>query len=309
MTCETGRPPLGRHHEVGGRKLAVYRSGEGGPAVVFLPGAGLVGLEFLNVHERAAELTTSVLYDRGGTGWSEAVELPRSAEEVATELRDLLRTAEIPAPYVLAGHSLGAFYARRYAQLFPGEVAGLLLLDPGHEDIFDYLPAEAAELNEEMSSDIPELTAEQLEQSRTALAELYAEWPRAVLEPLIENRLALWRTGLTETANFESELYGELRAGGALPDVPLIVFTAMGRNPYWAQFASEELDQKLHEGLHAMHAAMAASVPRGEHRTLDDAPHQYLQVKHADALAEAIGDLVGNSRRRGTGAGIDNLEV
>ncbi|MFI6028227.1 hypothetical protein [Amycolatopsis magusensis] len=180
----------------------------------------------------------------------------------------------------------------------------MLLLDPGHEDIFDYLPAEAAELNEQMSSDIPELTAEQLEQSRTALAELYAEWPPAVLEPLIENRLALWRTGLAEAANFESELYGELRAGGALPDVPLIVFTAMGRNPYWAQFASEELERKLHEGLHAMHAAMAASVPRGEHRTLDDAPHQYLQVKHADALAEAIGDLVGNSRRRGTGAGI-----
>ncbi|MFI6028228.1 alpha/beta fold hydrolase [Amycolatopsis magusensis] len=119
MTYGAGRPPLGRHYEVGGRKLAVHRSGEGGPAVVFLPGAGLVGLEVLNVHERAAELTTSVLYDRGGTGWSDAVELPRSAEEVATELRELLRTAEIPAPYVLAGHSLGAFYARRYAQLFP----------------------------------------------------------------------------------------------------------------------------------------------------------------------------------------------
>ncbi|MGC7100900.1 alpha/beta fold hydrolase [Amycolatopsis lurida] len=308
MSYEAGTPPLGRHHKVDGRRLALHRAGEGGPAVVFLPGAGLVGLEFLNVHERAAEVTTSVLYDRGGTGWSDPVELPRSAEAVAVELRELLRAAEIPAPYVLAGHSLGAFYARRYAQLFPSEVAGLLLLDPGHEDIFDHLPAEAAALNEQMSADVPEVTAEQLEQSRVALAELYAEWPDSVLGPLIENRLALWRTGLDETANFESELYGELRDGGALPDVPLIVYTAMGRNPYWAQFASEDLERRLHEGLHAMHAALAASVPRGAHRALDDAPHQYLQVEHADELATAIGELVGNSRRRGSGAGIDNLD-
>jgi pimeloyl-ACP methyl ester carboxylesterase len=40
---------------------------------------------------------------------------------------------------VLAGHSLGALYARRFAQLFPADVAGLLLIDPGHEDMFAYL--------------------------------------------------------------------------------------------------------------------------------------------------------------------------
>jgi hypothetical protein len=34
---------------------------------------------------------TSVLYDRGGTGWSDPAALPRTAAEVATELHDLLR--------------------------------------------------------------------------------------------------------------------------------------------------------------------------------------------------------------------------
>jgi hypothetical protein len=47
--------------------------GSGDPAVVFLPGAGLVVLDFLNIHERVAEITTSVLYDRAGTGWSDRV--------------------------------------------------------------------------------------------------------------------------------------------------------------------------------------------------------------------------------------------
>ena len=53
---------------------------------------------------------------------------PRSATEVADELRELLRVAGVPAPYLLVGHSLGGLYARRFTQRFPDEVAALLLL-------------------------------------------------------------------------------------------------------------------------------------------------------------------------------------
>ncbi|MEU5845813.1 alpha/beta fold hydrolase [Saccharopolyspora shandongensis] len=288
-------PPLGRHYEVGGRRLMLHRSGSGGPAVVFLPGAGLVGLDFLNLQQRAAELATSVLYDRAGTGWSERTDLPRSAVEVAGELRDLLRAAGVPAPYLLVGHSLGAFYARRFAQLFPDEVAGLLLLDPGHEDIHDHMPAEAARLDEQMKLDpeqLPELTDEQVEASRGALAQIYAEWAGSIREPLVEHHLSEWRTGIQETANFESELYDELRQGGELPDAPLIVVTAMGRNPYWAKFASGDLERRMHDGVRDLHAAIAASVPRGEQRVLDDAQHQYLHIEYPDAVLHAIRDLL-----------------
>ena len=65
--------PIGRLYDVGGRRLLLHRLGSGGPAVVFLSGAGLVVLDFLNIHERVAELTASVLYDRSGTGWSDRV--------------------------------------------------------------------------------------------------------------------------------------------------------------------------------------------------------------------------------------------
>ncbi len=60
--------PLGRFYEVGGRRLLLHRSGSGTPAAVFLPGGGAVGLDYLNVQQKAAELTTSVLYNRAGTG-------------------------------------------------------------------------------------------------------------------------------------------------------------------------------------------------------------------------------------------------
>lgn len=295
---DTAAPPLGRRCEVEGRRLLIHRSGSGGPSVVWLPGAGLVGLDYLNVHDRTAELTTSVLYDRAGTGWSDPVELPRTATEVTGELRELLRASAVPGPYILAGHSLGAFYARRYAQRFPAEVAGLFLLDPGHEDIFDYLPAEAAELNEKMKPDLdqlPELTDEQIEAARGQYAQLYAAWPDPVRERLIEHHLASWRTGLRETANFEDEIYDELRHGGALPDVPLIVLSAGGPNPYWAKFFSEEQMRTALDGISAMHEAIAGSVPRGEHRALGDASHQYLHIQRPDEVVQAIVDLTGRA--------------
>lgn len=73
-------------------RLLLHRSGNGSPAVVFLPGGGAVGLDYLNVQERAAWLTTSVIYDRAGTRWSDRMELPRNSAELPDELIRLYRS-------------------------------------------------------------------------------------------------------------------------------------------------------------------------------------------------------------------------
>ena len=173
-------PPLGRYYEAGGRRLLLHRSGSGSPAVVFLPGGGAVGLDYLNVQERAAALTTSVLYDRAGTGWSDRADLPRTSAEVTDELRELLRAAGVPAPYLLAGHSLGGLYARHYATRFPGEVAALLLLDPAHEDYNAYMPQELVEIWKawDPGQALPEeLPAELIQLYRGLFAQEMADWP------------------------------------------------------------------------------------------------------------------------------------
>jgi pimeloyl-ACP methyl ester carboxylesterase len=106
-----------------------------------------VGLDYLIAQEKAAQLSTSVLYDRAGSGWSDPVKLPRTSTQVTDELRELLRVAGVPAPYLLVGHSLGGLYARHYAVRFPDEAA-LLLLDPAHEDYDAYMPKELTEMRE-----------------------------------------------------------------------------------------------------------------------------------------------------------------
>ena len=102
-TVRTDDPPLGDFIEVDGRRLWYLRSGDGGPAVVFVPGAGSFGLDFLLVVHRlvvhgqvvhhqvvqrqAGEQPAALLYDRAGTGWSEDVPLPRSLDAVTDEPR------------------------------------------------------------------------------------------------------------------------------------------------------------------------------------------------------------------------------
>ncbi|MEV5837167.1 alpha/beta hydrolase [Nocardia sp. NPDC052112] len=93
--------PVGGFQEIDGRRVFVHRSGSGGPAVVFLPGASAVGLDYFVVQQRVSRFTTAVVYDRGGTGFSDPLPLPRTATAVATELREVLRAQNIAAPYVL----------------------------------------------------------------------------------------------------------------------------------------------------------------------------------------------------------------
>jgi len=298
MTTE-GAPPLGRYYDVAGRRLLLHRSGSGSPAVVFLPGGGAVGLDYLNVQERAAQLTTSVIYDRAGTGWSDRVELPRSSAEVTGELRELLRTAGVPGPYLLVGHSLGGFYARHYAHRFPGEVAGLVLLDPAHEDYDAYMPRELVEIWHAWDPDqaLPDELPEELIQLYRGLfgAEM-ADWPEEIREPLIERHVSKeWlRVGLQEAKNL-GQLNDELRRTGKMPDVPLIILTAMGIDPFKQAVSGgipEALLREEIDGKRRLYTALAESVSQGENRLVDGVGHVTLHLRRPDAVAQAIQDLL-----------------
>jgi pimeloyl-ACP methyl ester carboxylesterase len=168
----------------------------------------------------------SVLYDRSGTGWSDHAQLPRSATEVTDELRSGLRAAGVPAPYVLVRHLLGGIYGRRFAQRFPADVAGLVFLDPGHEDYTTSLPKPS--LRERVRRSLARfhvmLRFKRL--LRGTFERMLADCPAPVRDLLLEYHLRSWRVGLKEAKNFEN-ICDEIRRGGDMPDVPLIVLTGM----------------------------------------------------------------------------------
>ncbi|EMD30237.1 MerR family transcriptional regulator [Amycolatopsis azurea] len=75
----TNTPPVGGVQEIDGRRLFAHRSGDGGPSVVFLPDASAGGLDYFGVQQEVSRFTTAVVYDRGGTGYSDPLPLPRTA--------------------------------------------------------------------------------------------------------------------------------------------------------------------------------------------------------------------------------------
>jgi Predicted hydrolases or acyltransferases (alpha/beta hydrolase superfamily) len=122
--------PSGRTVDVGGYRLYYELHGRGTPAVVLDVGVGESFKDWAAVVTALSPETAVVVYDRAGYGRSQAGPLPRDAKAEAADLKALLRKAGIPGPYVLAGHSLGGLNVQRFAHDFPGDVAGLVLLDP-----------------------------------------------------------------------------------------------------------------------------------------------------------------------------------
>ncbi|MFI5776363.1 alpha/beta fold hydrolase [Nocardia sp. NPDC051570] len=282
-------PPIGGFQEIDGRRLFVHRSGSGGPAVVFLPGASAVGLDYLGVQQGVSRFTTAVVYDRGGTGYSDPVPLPRTAAAVATELRELLRAQNIAAPYVLAPHSLGGLYAHRFAQLYPRDVSGLVWLDALHRDWDAFMPPAASLAATERMSPGPEQIAHIRSALREMSAELLADYPEHVRQPLIEAKVSdEWlRIGIAECAGL-AELATELRAGPDIPDVPVVALTVLGIDPTQRAPTMHE----MHDGRTRMDATLVNAVSHGEQRILSDTFHHRLCFDRPDAVVQAVRDVV-----------------
>ncbi|MGW0247698.1 alpha/beta hydrolase [Nocardia goodfellowii] len=271
-------PPIGGFQEIDGRRVFAHRSGRGGPAVVFLPGASAVGLDYFGVQQQVSQFTTAVVYDRGGSGYSDLLPAPRTAAAVAGQLRELLRAQRIPGPYVLAAHSLGGLFAHRFAQLYPQDVAGLVWLDALHHDWDAFMPAESSlAATERQAPDLAQLRRMRPELRRMH-AELLAGYPEPMRQPLLEAKVSdAWlRAGIAERGALV-DLATELRAGPDLPDVPLVALTVAA---------------DLREPKARLDAAVVRGVVRGEQRLVSDTYHHRLCFDRPDAVVQAIRDVI-----------------
>lgn len=135
-------PAPGRMADAGGHGLHLNVAGEGqeGPTVVLDAGGTSFSPQWARVQPGIAEFARVVAYDRSGLGWSEPGPNSRDARSIARELRTALRSADLPGPYVPVGSSLGGLYALAFADEFPEETAGVVLVDSMHPDQWERLP-------------------------------------------------------------------------------------------------------------------------------------------------------------------------
>jgi pimeloyl-ACP methyl ester carboxylesterase len=137
-------PPPDPLMEVDGHRIHFRQSGAGDFTFVLEAGLGDYSGSWGTFETSLAGIGRVFVYDRAGLGWSEQSPQSRTAQQIATELHQVLVKAQIKKPYILVGHSSGAISQIRYAMEYPDEVAGLLLIDPGHKDQFKRLPAAPA---------------------------------------------------------------------------------------------------------------------------------------------------------------------
>jgi pimeloyl-ACP methyl ester carboxylesterase len=90
-----------------------------------------------------ARTTRTCAYSRANR-WGSDARGTHSAAQATADLRAALTAAGERPPFVLVGHSLGDVYVRVFAGLHPGEVAGLVLVDPFGPDRFRRLIALAS---------------------------------------------------------------------------------------------------------------------------------------------------------------------
>jgi pimeloyl-ACP methyl ester carboxylesterase len=131
---ERNYQPPGQLIDVGGYRLHLNCTGEGTSTVVMDAGLGGGVLDWSAVQPEVSKFARVCTYDRAGMGWSEKGILPRTSQQIATELHTLLGNAGIQGPFILVGHSIAGVNMQLYANRYPDEVAGVILVDSSHEN-------------------------------------------------------------------------------------------------------------------------------------------------------------------------------
>jgi len=122
--------PEGTFELPNGRSLYMECRGTGSPTVVFEVGLEEPISDVSYVQDTLARKYMTCSYDRSNNGKSGKAPTPRTAGDVVNDLYQLLETAEVPGPYVLAGSSYGGFFVQLYGRRYSDEVAGVVAMNP-----------------------------------------------------------------------------------------------------------------------------------------------------------------------------------
>jgi hypothetical protein len=118
-------------------KFNTLIKGTGNVTIIFESGLGTPLNNWDKIQTSISANYKTLSYDRKGLGGSPATDKPRTIDNLVNDLDSLISQNKIDGPLVLVGHSLGGHIVRKYQQTFPSKIAGLFLIDPTNEYLYE----------------------------------------------------------------------------------------------------------------------------------------------------------------------------
>lgn len=288
-------PAPGKMVDVGGYRLHLYCTGEGSPTVIM--DAGLSGgvLDWVLVQPEVAKFTRVCSYDRAGNYWSETSPNQRTSGEIVKELHTLLQNAEIQAPYVLVGHSIGGANMQLYAGQFPDEAAGMVLVDSSHAE-------QRTRLSEKYKPPafLPFLTKVFAPIGVARLVNSIGTNEKEAVTPLdAPERIAMSSStkSFYASANELDLIEMSLNEVGSTPmklgDKPLIVLTRGKKEPI-PGMTDEEADL-TRQGWLELQTELSRGSSTGKQIIAEKSGH-YIQIDQPDLVIESVRQVVEKTR-------------
>lgn len=116
------------------------RSKQTEPVLIFFTGGGTPVAMYVRLQRLLSRFIRVYFYDRAGYDQSDPTPVKRpAATDIVADLVLLLQAVHVGPPYILCGYSWGALMARTFLDLYPDDVFGLVLADPGTELMYELL--------------------------------------------------------------------------------------------------------------------------------------------------------------------------
>lgn len=287
--------------DIGGRRIDLRCEGKGGPTVILMNGLGAFAMGWYKVQPAIAKRVRTCAFDKASYGHSDPAPLPQSLPDAVDDLHAVLTAAHIAGPYILVGHSAAGLEARLFAQRWPDEVAGMVLVDssfanqrtvqaglPGFDAVNKSNTAgrvNALDCIERMAragfgSATPNYNKCVPPTSPELPADLIAAWPKLFRPSMHASNISLGDLLATPELNSADHL--------ELGNKPLVVLTA-GRSD--GDPKNAEYTQAFSKIWIERHAGFARMSSRGVHIIVPDTGH-LIPYERPEAVIDAVDQVL-----------------
>lgn len=299
----TRYPPIGQMVDVGDFRMHIACSGSKSPTVIIEAGQGGMGLQYTNIQAALARDTRVCVYDRAGLGWSDMGQKPRSAQAVVDELHTLLNNAGEEGPYVLVGHSLGGLFSLLYANTYPSDVVGLILLDSPHMDRYTRAPQKEIDSLRSIGKSMPVIYSVMTGITLTGIPALLPILPvdtSSVPPEMVETYSALLKSSVRIIQGTSAELsalenyYQQVQSAQitSLGEIPVIAITHTIPGGYM-NFTPEEVTAS-EEAWRQFQNELASLSINGKVIEANDSGHN-IHIDRPDLVLQSIREVLQNT--------------